>query len=265
MYVRVEHLQFLHYFYFAAAIFNFSSMIITAGTSFSQYFLAFCAIHMGFSWYIALVVRKSMEYYADFSSLWFFGKHLVLALIAAGFAILMWLSTPFESTLIVWYSTHHGIELFNAIAYSNYIVLFMTVMWYALSRTRFLSGILRVYDMGLFRKAKEAFVRARRDRKIQGLANRKDVEEYMYGSDPKTDRRMISLSRGGSREEAIDNIRMIDIQICRKSIESMREGLERLRQKGAPPGDIEALEKSIREKEESLEKYIREPMSISMK
>jgi hypothetical protein len=266
MYIRIEHLQILHYFYFAAAIFNFSSLIITGiGTAFSYYFMAFCVIHMLFSWYITWIVRGNMYYYLRLHSLWFAGKHIVVTLLAVLLTVTTWLVTPYESRVIVWYSTPHGIELFSMIAYVNYLVFFMTVIWYLLFKFESISSTIRVYNSELLEKAKKAFIAVREKSRIRGLSTKEEVESYMYGSDSGADKNMIKLSESTSKENVIRNIRAIDIQIYRKTIESVKETLKRYKASGAPAGEVEKIEKIIREKEENLEKYLKDPNSIAIR
>jgi hypothetical protein len=264
MYVRVEHLQTLHYFYFAAAIFNFSSLIITGiGSAFSYYFVAFCAIHMLFAWYITWVVRGSISYYVKFHSLWFMGKHILIAVIAVLFTVMTWLVGPRGSGLILWYVTPHGTELFGTIAYINYLIFFMTVIWYALFKSESISGFFRVYNSEIFHKAKRAFITARSRMDIRGLSSRKEVETYRYGSDSGTDRYMVNLP-GGDKRKLIRNIRVIDVRIYRNAIASMREKLQKYKAEGFPDEDVKTLERMIKNKERKLEEYIRGAESIAV-
>jgi hypothetical protein len=182
---------------------------------------------------------------------------------AVVFTVMVWLVGPMGTELIIWYATPHGAELFSTIAYINYLIFFMTVIWYALFRIESISGIFRVYNSELFQKAKKAFVSARSRMDIRGLSSRKEVERYRYGSDYKTDMYMANLQVSDKRK-LVRNIRAIDLRICRNSLAYMKERLQKYRSEGFPDEDVKTLERMIRNKERKLDEYIKDTKSIAI-
>ena len=258
MLIRVEHLQVFHYLYFAAAIFSFSSLIITGmGTSFSYYFVAFCTIHMGFSWYITLIVKKNMKSYVKFNSIRFLGKHVVISVIIVFLTFLVWLVTFTGSGVVIWYGTPHGIELFNLITNTNYLVFFMTVIWYLLFKVNSVSDLLKIFNSKSLEKAKDTFISIRKEKGLGGLVSNDEVRKYIYGNDYRTDSFLVNLLEGKRTKDMLGYIRSTDIQMYSMSIESVKERLQKCKDSGAAPKEIKMIEKIIKDKEKKLEDFIR--------
>ncbi len=252
MYIRPERLQLLHYLYYSLSIFNFSSALVSAPAfAYFYYFLSFFLIHMALSWYVEYALRKTLSGFISISSASFATKHIAVTALSSLAAMLFWLSTPTNMTLVISFSSPRGPEFFDSVVFLNYFTLSMSIFWLVLARTSLVSSTLKLLHSGIIEKAKLYFIS---EAKKRTLLERSDIESYRYGSDRLVDRCLIKAWEDNDPKKLLSNIKAIEARILSNSITEIKRKLDSARD----PKEVSHLSESLKLKEEKLRKLLSE-------
>ncbi|HDD72629.1 MAG TPA: hypothetical protein ENG00_00895 [Candidatus Aenigmarchaeota archaeon] len=246
MYIRIEHLQAIHYFYFFIGIFTlFSAVFYGLGRIFSYLFIIFCIINTAISFYVSILAKRRLEGYIIFHSSGFILRHAVLIIVAMGTAMLLWNLDILE-------------ELVTTLTTVNYFVFFAALIWYLIARIGFVKKLLDAYSDYMIKEAVKLIVNTKK--KNPGyfgpeLVDENQIISYKYGTNPDVDNAIARVLRDKKdRNTILEALGTIEISLFRQSIESLRKRLEDLKQSGNE-SEIPKYERLIQRGEKRLMEY----------
>ena len=248
MYIRIEHLQLIHYVYFCFGIFTFSTAIIlnSAMPLFSYFFFVFYAINSAISWYISFAAKRSLEGVIIFHSLKFIAKHIILTLLTVVFTIALWCFDPW------------GFLLVDLAIAANYFVFFSAVIWFFFVKLRIVQRFLRIFDTDSMDKAKDVMIKALSLKK-EHIIDDYDIRSYRYGTNPEIDKIFVSAMKNKNNKEHIKRLLgEAEILLCTQIIESIQKKLDFLMEHGADKSEIAKYERMLMKKQQKLMEYERE-------
>jgi hypothetical protein len=250
MIITVKQLKLIHYFYFVIGIFGLTNAILLGvGSLFSLIFLGFYIANSGVSWYIAYVARRKMRDYLVVQSSSFFVNHTLLTLVTVALTIAVWVSGLITDLVLL-----------NSLLLINFYVLFMAGMWYALTRTDFVSELFSVYDNFVFGRSKEFIIGIKRkNRGIFGsdLVTDKSIRDYKYGTIQEVDYNLVTAWKNRKNKKfAIECMGRIQLTIASKAIDKIQEDLFAL---GGLPDRYEN-QKLIKQTKEEIKRRERDLM-----
>ncbi len=245
MYVRIEHLQLIHYLYFCFGIFTFSTAILLYSELpyFSYFFFIFYAINSTISWYISFVAKRSLEGVIIFRSVKFFAKHIVLTLLTVLFTIALWYFDPW------------GVLLLDIAIAANYFVFFSAVIWYLFIKLRIVQRFLSIFGTDSFTKAKEILIKTLSIEKNH-IINENDIHSYKYGTNPEIDKIFLDVMRKKhDKEKTKQLLAEAEILLCTEIINAIQKKLDFLMEHGADKSKILEYERMLMRKQQKLMEY----------
>jgi hypothetical protein len=253
MIITVGQLKFIHYFYFAMAIFGFVNAFFVGFESlFSLLFLAFYVLNSLVSWYMASVARKRMRRYVVIQSRRFLINHVILTVATVGLTLLIWVSGLVTD-----------INLLRGLMTANYFTLFLAGLWYALSRTDLFKELFTVYDSYLFRKSRDFIIRIREKyRRHFGreIVSDKEIREYSYGTIREVDSNLMSAYQNRSKlQYVLECLGRIEMSLARHAAGMLKERIGDLRMSTDARAQrlAQEAERTLAQKEENIREYER--------
>jgi hypothetical protein len=247
MYIKVQHLQYIHYFYFTIGLFSLSnSILIGMGSPFSIFLIAFYAIFMVISWLVAIGVRRMIRDYFIIDSAASITKHVLLSVLASCSAVVMWVYL--DQALIV------SVGIVSV----NYFALFMAFVWYVFYKTKMLEKVLQSYNNRVLKKCKGLFITTRDRKGMPKLVSDNDIRDYRYSSNGDVDSNLLSIWTNREDEGKImEIIGEIEIILATKKIELLKRYIVRASKIDHVPKELKDMDKRLLNLESRLMGYER--------
>ncbi len=246
IYIGTDSFQIVHYYYFCMGMFSFTAAIMF-GFPYSLFFIMFFILHSIISWYVSYFMQKKMNKFIVIQSGSYFISHFILTILTVGFTLILW-----------YYQVFIELFLLESIIFINYFVLFIGILWYALSRIDVVNGLFAYFDSINFKRAKKLVIKKREDLGLKKLVTDAIIDSYEPGSHLEVDSLIMSIwgKRKGNIKERIYNLEM---KLCTNIIDRYRNKIQKIKSKTAiTVADmklIESYERFIKNYEKEAIKY----------
>jgi hypothetical protein len=239
IYVGVEYMQTIHYYYFCMGIFSFTAAFIF-GFPYSVFFIVFCILHSVISWYIAWFMQKRMKKFVIMESAGYMLSHVLLTVFTAGLTLVLWYYQIFMERFLI-----------DSIIQINYFVFFLGMLWYVMTRFSLVISLFEYFDSLTLRRAKGLIIRKREELGLKKLMTDMAIKSYETGSDREMDSMLISLWRERDTN-LLENVYEFENALCERTIEKFRKRVEKLKSR---PVQTAIEQKMIRSYERFIKDY----------
>ncbi len=246
-YIGPEYFQTIHYYFFCLGIISFISVFLFWGYGIYSYiFLLFYIVHSAISWYVSWFMYARMRQILIINTMRYAASHVLLTIWSGGLALAFWYM----------YSAHYEAVL-TSFLMINFFATFLGMIWYMLSKFRFMERIFEWQDRKELKKARDMMMAFREEKKVR-LVDDELLNGYEWGSDSKIDRLFIQAKRQHEAGERLfaETIREIEIALCDLRIRYLENKIEEFEKKVALSGTDRRLLNTYRNLIRSYRKKI---------
>lgn len=238
IYINIEYLQIIHYYYFFMGVFSFFSAVIFT-TAFPYYGLMFSllfVLHLLLSWYLSWVMVKRLREELVFNIVRYTINHVFITFLTAGLTIMFWYLNLFQELVFM-----------RVILTINFFVFFIGALWYLFTRFEVVRKLFIFRDIKRLDKAKGIAISLGKER---GMPIPPEIKKYKTGSDKEIDGILFSIWEQKNRDEVEDVVKEFFILFYEKGIEKLRRRIKEMKF-----GSLKKTGDLIKEYEKLIKEY----------
>lgn len=231
-YIKPEHFQTIHYYFFSLGIFSFTtSLLFAAYNAYSYLLVALYVANSAMAWYMSWLMHSRMKTVFLIRMGSYVASHMLLTLVSGGASVLLYAFFQLDFEVFV-----------TGFVMVNFFVIFLGLMWYAIGAMKIAERFFEWQDRGRLQTGREMVMRYRSKGGLK-LVDDEAIRSYRWGTSAAIDQLFMQAKmKAGKGEDFSEAVREIEMKLSGMRIQELEEKVENLKKAG--DGSDEGLLKS---------------------